>query len=214
MNTELPRDLESLLRVIKLNGWRIDYSRRGHIRIYDSKGHHAATTSGTPSDYRAVKNFRADLKRAGLKPMVDPFTKAISKPDTTEYFSMTNLANNTETHVAMPKKQRRKARPAKALVLRVLRDANAPMSVEEVTAKVQEKDPLIGIRTVCNTLSYCARNGMVKRVGRAEYRSTENVGELNDDDMAVLNGFLDSLARVEQVIRKHINMANALRAFR
>lgn len=63
------KDAEQLLRVIeKLNpGIRIDYTTKGHPRVWPNDTTFAPVVhSGTPGDWRAIKNFKARLKRAGI----------------------------------------------------------------------------------------------------------------------------------------------------
>ena len=48
-------------------GWRYEESAKGHVRLLSPDGKTIIGHSGTPSDHRAGKNFRARLKRAGVK---------------------------------------------------------------------------------------------------------------------------------------------------
>ncbi len=48
-------------------GWRRETLRGGHYRLTPpDRGKPAVVYSGTPSDWRAIMNLRADLRRSGL----------------------------------------------------------------------------------------------------------------------------------------------------
>ena len=63
-------DLDKLLQQLQRAGWRVVKTRGGHWKVYSPDGQAQVVTSGTPSDRRALANFRAQLKRAGYKPPV------------------------------------------------------------------------------------------------------------------------------------------------
>jgi hypothetical protein len=46
-------------------GWRIQVLGNGHYRCLCPCGTHTAGMGGTPSDWRASKNFAAQVKRSG-----------------------------------------------------------------------------------------------------------------------------------------------------
>jgi hypothetical protein len=52
-----------LVRELRREGWQVELSRNGHLKIRDERGRIAAVTGSTASDWRAVKNLRADLAR-------------------------------------------------------------------------------------------------------------------------------------------------------
>ena len=61
------KEVEQLIRVAEDQGWRTRRTKRGHVVFYAPDGEGTAGTGGTPSDHRSIKNFRAQLKRLGLK---------------------------------------------------------------------------------------------------------------------------------------------------
>jgi hypothetical protein len=59
------RDLE---KAAKQQGWPVDRTADGHPRFWPPDGVTApAIFSGTPSDWRAIRNFLADLRRKGFR---------------------------------------------------------------------------------------------------------------------------------------------------
>lgn len=59
-------DLRRLVRELKKQGFTVETTTKGHIRVLDANGSHVTITAGTPSDYRSRKNFLAELRRAGF----------------------------------------------------------------------------------------------------------------------------------------------------
>lgn len=54
---------------LKQQGWRVERTKRtGHIKfIPPSKDAKIIYTSGTPSDFRTLKNLISDLKKSGAR---------------------------------------------------------------------------------------------------------------------------------------------------
>lgn len=63
---DLPVDKYDLLELCKQQGWVVGKTNRGHWKCCPPAGR-IIITSGTDSDHRGVLNFRADLRRHGLK---------------------------------------------------------------------------------------------------------------------------------------------------
>lgn len=63
----LSNDAVEVIRAAQMQGWRLELSQKGHPRLYAPDGKTIIGHSGTPSDFRAFHNFRARLKRAGVK---------------------------------------------------------------------------------------------------------------------------------------------------
>ncbi len=61
----MPRDLKRLAQRALARGWRIEVRRSGHLAWIPPRGR-VLFTSSTPSDPRTLKNFIAQLRRAGL----------------------------------------------------------------------------------------------------------------------------------------------------
>jgi predicted RNA binding protein YcfA (HicA-like mRNA interferase family) len=56
-------DLERLLRQASASGWQVARTRGGHWRLLHPNGG-IVVMSSTPSDYRALANLKAQLRRA------------------------------------------------------------------------------------------------------------------------------------------------------
>lgn len=61
------KDMKALLRQARRQGFTITYNHRGHQRVRNPATGQRAVVSATPSDGRAVRNARADLRRIGLQ---------------------------------------------------------------------------------------------------------------------------------------------------
>ena len=60
------KDLRKIAKALKAQGFETEMTKRGHLMVYRD-GHLVTTFSGTASDWRALKNALAVLKRAGFK---------------------------------------------------------------------------------------------------------------------------------------------------
>lgn len=68
MGASAKREIKDLIRIALDQGWRVEQLRSGHWRFLPADTNvRAVVTGGTPSDPRAVKNLRSDLRRSGLK---------------------------------------------------------------------------------------------------------------------------------------------------
>lgn len=76
-------ELYELLAKAETDGWSIEETKRSHIQL---KGPNGALihTGGTPSDHRAVRNLRAQIRRAeALADQIKREQKCQSSPRTT-----------------------------------------------------------------------------------------------------------------------------------
>lgn len=62
----MKRDMRKLTRELEAQGFTVRVTRRGHLMVSNTDGL-VATFSGTPSDWRALTNTMAALKRAGFR---------------------------------------------------------------------------------------------------------------------------------------------------
>lgn len=60
------KNLKKLTKALEDQGFSVRVSKRGHILVFNADGL-VATFSGTPSDWRSLKNSMAALRRAGFK---------------------------------------------------------------------------------------------------------------------------------------------------
>ena len=61
---KLPKELAALLAPYREQGYEVAATRGNHVIVRDPHGRRVLVTSGTPSDYRALLNARAQLRRA------------------------------------------------------------------------------------------------------------------------------------------------------
>jgi hypothetical protein len=65
---DVPRHLKQAAKAARGAGWTVEPTRNGHWKFTPpDKSLPPIITGSTPSDGRALRNFRADLKRAGLE---------------------------------------------------------------------------------------------------------------------------------------------------
>ncbi len=61
------QEIHRLMKLAQDQGWRVEKQAGGHWGFFPKdKRRKPVFTGGTPSDHRAMKNFRAQLRRAGL----------------------------------------------------------------------------------------------------------------------------------------------------
>lgn len=219
-NRELPRDPKDLIDLARKQGWEVTKASNGHWRLYSPSGE-IVGHSGTPSDYRASKNFRADLKRAGLKPTFveekEREMKAEDKPavETVPEVSETPPPPIAMGAPAMPKKKAPYGQ-VKNAILNALAKIDRPGGVlpEDILARVMAAAPSIKNATDLSRGIYnLVRSGYVESMGDGKFKlagttpitkkkgrgaRTEEV-----DDEKVLEEALAVLAKLEQVIKKY-----------
>lgn len=61
------KDFRHVLQKLQAMGVRMEKRRSGHIVVYPPNGSSPVFTSGTPSDHRALKNFKSNLRKAGIR---------------------------------------------------------------------------------------------------------------------------------------------------
>jgi len=59
------KELAIIFRKLEDQGWRVERTRNGHWRCLSPDGVTSVGMGSTPGAYSAMKNFRAQLKRAG-----------------------------------------------------------------------------------------------------------------------------------------------------
>lgn len=60
------KEMKQLRKLAVEQGWRVEYTKGGHLKWFPPVGTEFVVSSSTPSDYRAIKNLRAMLRRHGL----------------------------------------------------------------------------------------------------------------------------------------------------
>ncbi len=64
--TKMPKDVKVMLKLAVNQGFSWRMTRGCHIQVRNAEGRVIAGSAGTPSDHRAIKNFRAELRRGGV----------------------------------------------------------------------------------------------------------------------------------------------------
>ncbi len=65
-NPKMPKEVKALLATAEEQGFTWHFTKNCHVQVRNAAGLAVAGNGGTPSDYRAIKNFRAQLRRAGV----------------------------------------------------------------------------------------------------------------------------------------------------
>lgn len=60
------KDMETVIRDARRQGWRVEHTRGGHWRLYSPDGAGIIHVSGTPGDARAVLKAVATMRRYGF----------------------------------------------------------------------------------------------------------------------------------------------------
>lgn len=223
MHAELPRDLETLVRLVRLNGWEVDYSSGGRLRVHDRHGQFAGSVSNHAHE-RDVMNFRAKLKRAGLRPDPLPRQKPPVQQTSIEYFSppspqepqMSAVPNITPE----PEKKRRytvKRGTLRRRVMQLFHNDSVVLDLDQVYELVKDDFPNVPRGVIAQaTTSYSLRwregAAHLERVGRGHYRlarsssvAPEVSKEQPDDDAALevaLTKLLEASSEIERIVRK------------
>jgi hypothetical protein len=62
-----PRNRKELFRAAKKQGWTIERTRKGHVKLCPPEiKYPCVVTSGTTSDVRSVRNLMSNLRQSGL----------------------------------------------------------------------------------------------------------------------------------------------------
>lgn len=61
------REMSQYLAALRGQGYSTALSRNGHVKVYSPEGCLVTVASGTPSDFRSVRNLRARVRRAARK---------------------------------------------------------------------------------------------------------------------------------------------------
>lgn len=62
----MDKDMKKVVRALEAQGFTVIVTKRQHLAVYKD-GRLVTTFSGTPSDWRAMKNALAAAKRAGFR---------------------------------------------------------------------------------------------------------------------------------------------------
>lgn len=216
---ELPKDQEGLFKLARARGWRIDRTTSGHWRL-ESPQKRVVITSGTASDFRAVKNFRMNLKRAGLVG-----ESVVTRPQLVLKEPKLVVDKNPQSPVAAPAptKVRRESGVLRDTILEAMRKVNrgGGMETSDIFAHVVAKLPEMTKSHLSVTMNGMMHVGWLKRESLGRYsivpggpqkkkrmpgskRAAAPVVDYNtDDDFKALEEVLGCLTRFEAIVRKH-----------
>ena len=65
----LPKEIKEVVRHALRSGWSVEVRRSNHLKWTAPDGRTVYFSSGTPSDYRMIRNLRRDLMARGLPPI-------------------------------------------------------------------------------------------------------------------------------------------------
>lgn len=65
--TSAKKDLKEVVAAAERQGWRVEATKKGHLKFFAPDAENIVTTGGTPSDHRALANLIARLRRYGFE---------------------------------------------------------------------------------------------------------------------------------------------------
>lgn len=65
-NPKMPKEVRSMLRQAKEQGFTWRFTANSHVQVRNSEGLVIASSGGTPSCSRSIMNFRAQMRRGGV----------------------------------------------------------------------------------------------------------------------------------------------------
>mgnify|MGYP001014971654 CR=1 FL=1 len=171
----LPKDQQDLIDLAISQDWTYNKTSAGHHRLVSPRGH-IVIGSGSTGDRNSVWDFRARLKKAGLKP-----PKRKLKPEKEKQ----SVTTDTTVTAPAPQKEirRRKTNPEvrarmKDTLIEALRKLDKPegVHISDIANYVKYKLGDAAIHTTGSSLTWYSdeKNGAIfHRVARARWRLTE-----------------------------------------
>lgn len=219
----LPRNVKDLQRLAEAQGWTCEKTTGGHHKWTSPDGQ-IVGHSGTPSDWRAIDNFRAELKRKGLRPyMPQKEEKKLEEPKTV----VSRVAGDSTTPVPpvggiVKKKRQDKGGRGRirGVLLDILHKRDRPQGLGglDILEEVQKTLPLFTAKDITHSLHFYASKGDFVNIGHGRYRissAAKLTTAAADDVGAVFEEALAALAKLERVVkslreeREKINAAKA-----
>lgn len=62
----MDKDMRKIVKALEAQGFEVQTTKKGHIAVYRD-GEFVAMFAGTTSDWRAIRNGLASLRRAGFR---------------------------------------------------------------------------------------------------------------------------------------------------
>jgi hypothetical protein len=133
-------DLEDIIDLAQQKGWRVK-TGNGHKQVFSPDGKSIVTVAGTPSDYRALLNIKADFKRAGLD--MNPQKQTVRTPPGMIDKTLREIFSARPTHV---------------------------FPVSEVVAELKKVYPSMAEQNISTHVTRLVKENVVKKTGYAMYQ--------------------------------------------
>ena len=207
---DLHRDYRGLAELAEDQGWTIMKTNGNHVKFQPPKGQGIITAS-TPSDHRAVANFKSHLRKAGLKMSTE--TVAIMTPPRVPSLPIPTVpkASEQESNAAPQQRKKRSYRPGltEAIHTAIASTPDHSMHVEQARLRLQRTYPGIKTSDLYNSLSKLTSSGHLKRTDPGCYLALTPTGvtEPPTEDESVGEGdvierFLTVFAELETYLVK------------
>lgn len=200
--------------------------------------------SGTPSDYRAVKNFRAELKRWGLRPRTIPVTVKKEKQTVTTHEIPKDtlvIMSQPPLDIASTGKRASGGGPSEvrghlmAQLIPLMRKLDKPegITTNELKPALLAAFPTLVAGSLSSTLNYHAKRGTLTKVGYSRYRLPELIDTKEmpanvaaaipapsladtdvEEDIRKLDEALAALAQIDSIVRKHREIVTQMASLR
>ncbi|MBA3300846.1 MAG: type II toxin-antitoxin system HicA family toxin [Thermoleophilaceae bacterium] len=63
----MKKEFKEIIKAAKEQGWRVEPTKKGHVKFFAPDDENIVTAGGTPSDHRAIANLISRLRRYGFK---------------------------------------------------------------------------------------------------------------------------------------------------
>lgn len=216
----LPKDMKSLLRLAKEQGWEVTRTTGGHPRCISPKGD-VVVGSGTTSDMNSIWDFRARLKKAGLLPFVE-----VTKPAHVKKEEPVSIHSTPAAVVVSGEKKKKTYTPGirgnlRTALIDLLRAQDKPegLTAQQAYDKLKETMPGLSLHSVASSLRYYAgKDGTFTKVKHGMFRLTSCMNPAaalpaapaEEDDEKVLIEFLVMLDKVGNIVKRHVELHKAL----
>lgn len=210
----MANDVRRLTKLAKAQGWRVEHGTR-HLKWYNPRGVCVATSPAKipEANFRLIRNFEADLRRAGFLFTIPPRLKEKPVTSVSDLIKANGMAESPPpTKPEAPaKRQSRKGLDDEILV--VLK-AHYPHDVDTTTLKmkVSLNYPGVNSSSIFLALSKLKAAGKVLSAQKGLYRAVSPEPEvktpappvvpaLPTDAQLAIDNLLSAVAEVERVIK-------------
>jgi hypothetical protein len=187
MYEQLPRDSEKLLRLCRDQGWEIGYTTGGSLRLRSPHGK-IVFWGKNVGDVRAVRNFRANLSRAGLK--AEPTSRRSERPAPPLMTSLAQLtqpepsspppestemiAKHDASHAGNGAQPTGRAKTQRTILEAIQRiDSGRGVEAQDIFSRVAARHPRMELKALGTSLANNERSGWLTRQSRGRYSLSE-----------------------------------------